>query len=127
MINLAVIELKVIIKYFIKITMIIGVIVGLTKYFSGFKTKLNIDKSSFLACLDTVIPSIRSVNKKAEETTKAKIEPLKMVLSVELGMIDSIEKSISENTNNETNNEETSENDKSNESSNQGQEKNLQS
>ena len=105
MINLAVIELKDIIKYFIKITMLIAVIVGLTKYFSGFKTKLNIDKSSFLACLDTVIPSIRSVNKKAEESTKAKIEPLKMVLSVELGMIDSIEKSISENTNNETNNE----------------------
>lgn len=91
MINLAVIELKDIIKYLIKITLLIAIIVGLTKYFSGFKTKLNIDKNSFLSCLDTVIPSIRSVNKK-EQNTKNNIEPLKMALGVELGMMDSIEK-----------------------------------
>ena len=35
MINLAVIELKDIIKYLIKITLLIAIIVGLTKYFSG--------------------------------------------------------------------------------------------
>ncbi len=91
MINLAVIELKDIIKYLIKITLLIAIIVGLTKYFSGFKTKLNIDKNSFLSCLDTVIPSIRSVNKK-EQNAKNNIEPLKMALGVELGMMDSIEK-----------------------------------
>ena len=89
--NLAVIELKDIIKYLIKITLLIAIIVGLTKYFSGFKTKLNIDKNSFLSCLDTVIPSIRSVNKK-EQNAKNNIEPLKMALGVELGMMDSIEK-----------------------------------
>ena len=91
MINLAVIELKDIIKYLIKITLLIAIIVGLTKYFSGFKTKLNIDKNSFLSCLDTVIPSIRSVNKK-EQNAKNNIEPLKMALGVELGIMDSIEK-----------------------------------
>ena len=91
MINLAVIELKDIIKYLIKITLLIAIIVGLTKYFSGFKTKLNIDKNSFLSCLDTVIPSIRSVNKK-EQNAKNNIETLKMALGVELGMMDSIEK-----------------------------------
>ena len=91
MINLAVIELKDIIKYLIKITLLIAIIVGLTKYFSGFKTKLNIDKNSFLSCLNTVIPSIRSVNKK-EQNAKNNIEPLKMALGVELGMMDSIEK-----------------------------------
>lgn len=91
MINLAVIELKDIIKYLIKITLLIAIIVGLTKYFSGFKTKLNIDKNSFLSCLDTVIPSIRSVNKK-EQNAKNNIEPLKMALGVELGMLDSIAK-----------------------------------
>lgn len=91
MINLAVIELKDIIKYFVKLTLIIVIIVGLTKYFSSLKTKLNIDKSSFLSCLDTVIPSIKSVNKK-EQSTKNNIEPLKMALGVELGMMDSIEK-----------------------------------
>lgn len=95
MINLAVVELKDIIKYLIKITLIIAIIVGLTKYFSSFKTKLNIDKNSFLSCLDTVIPSIQSVNKK-EESTETKIEPLKMALGVELGMMDSIEKDTEE-------------------------------
>lgn len=101
MINLAVIELRDIIKYLIKITLLIAIIVGLTKYFSGFKTKLNIDKNSFLSCLDTVIPSIRSVNKK-EQNSKNKIEPLKMALSMELGMIDSIEKDGNRETSGET-------------------------
>ena len=36
MINLAVIELKDILKYLIKITLLIVVVVGLTKYFSSF-------------------------------------------------------------------------------------------
>ena len=100
MINLAVFELRDIIKYLIKITLLVAIIVGLTKYFSSFKTKLNIDKNSFLSCLDTVIPSIRSVNKK-EQNTKNNIEPLKMALGVELGMMDSVEK----NDNGETNSE----------------------
>ena len=39
MINLAVIELKDIVKYLIKITLIIVIVVFLTKFFSGFKTK----------------------------------------------------------------------------------------
>ncbi len=102
MINLAVIDIKDIIKYFIKITVIIAVIVGFTKYFSSFKTKLNVDKNSFLACLDTVIPSIRSVNKKEDtSSTNAKVEPLKMALGVELGMMDSVEKNGNEETSND--------------------------
>ena len=89
MINLAVIELKDIIKYLMKITIVIAIVVILTKYFSGLKTKLNIDKNSFLACLDTVIPSIKNVNKKDENVSnKAKIEPLKMALGIELGMLE---------------------------------------
>ena len=94
MINLAVIELKDIIKYLVKLTILIVCVVMLTKYFSSFKTKLNIDKSSFLSCLDTVIPSIKNVNKKEESITgqtNKGIDPLKMALSVELSMIDSVE------------------------------------
>lgn len=89
MINLAVIELKDIVKYLVKITLLIVVVVGLTKYFSGFKTQLNISKNSFLSCLDTVIPSMKSVNKKEDNNIK-QIEPLKMPLGVELGMIDTV-------------------------------------
>ena len=107
MINLAVIELKDIIKYLVKITIIIGVVVFLTKYFSNFKTKLNVDKNSFLFCLDTVIPSISSVNKKEETSTaNSNVKPLKLALDLELGVIDSLSK-------NETNtvpNNETTEN-----------------
>ena len=107
MINLAVIELKDIIKYLVKITIIIGVVVFLTKYFSNFKTKLNVDKNSFLFCLDTVIPSISSVNKKEETiTANSNVKPLKLALNLELGVIDSLSK-------NETNtvpNNETTEN-----------------
>lgn len=107
MINLAVIELKDIIKYLVKITIIIGVLVFLTKYFSNFKTKLNVDKNSFLFCLDTVIPSISSVNKKEETiTANSNVKPLKLALDLELGVIDSLSK-------NETNtvpNNETTEN-----------------
>ena len=107
MINLAVIELKDIIKYLVKITIIIGVLVFLTKYFSNFKTKLNVDKNSFLFCLDTVIPSISSVNKKEETiTANSNVKPLKLALNLELGVIDSLSK-------NETNtvpNNETTEN-----------------
>lgn len=94
MINLAVIELKDIIKYLVKLTILIVCVVMLTKYFSSFKTKLNIDKNSFLSCLDTVIPSIKNVNKKEENTTSEtnkNIDSLKMALSLELSVIDSVE------------------------------------
>ena len=105
MINLAVVELKDIIKYLIKITLLITIVVFLTKYFSSFKTKLNLDKNAFLSCFDTVIPSIGSINKKEEitESTK-KIEPIKMALDVELGMMGSIVKN-GENVEDENNNQ----------------------
>lgn len=93
MINLAVIELKDIVKYLIRITLVIAIIVFLTKYFSSFKTKLNTEKNSFLSCLDTVIPSIKTVNKKEGNISETnKIEPLKLALGIELGVIDSLEK-----------------------------------
>ena len=99
MINLAVIELKDIVKYLIRITLIIVVVVFLTKYFSNFKTKLNTQKNSFLSCLDTVVPSIKTVNKKDENiNTSNKIEPLKLALGIELGVIDSIEQDSNDTT-----------------------------
>ena len=93
MINLAVIELKDIVKYLIKITLIIVIVVFLTKFFSGFKTKLNTEKNPLLECLDTVVPSISTVNKKETIIAETnKMEPLKMALEIELGVIDSLEK-----------------------------------
>ena len=99
MINLAVIELKDIIKYLIKITIVILISIGLTKFFSSFKTKLNIEKNSLLSCFDVVIPSIAEINNKdktTKEVDKNEVKPLKMVLETELGVIDSLEKNVQE-------------------------------
>lgn len=109
MINLAVIELKDIVKYLIKITITIVVVVALTKFFSSFKTKLNIDKNSFLSCLDVTIPSIKLSNKgkeSAETQGKQTQKPLKMALEVELGILDSLEKEKSEQKNENSQNQE---------------------
>ena len=109
MINLAVIELKDIVKYLIKITILIVTIVTLTKFFSGFKTKINIEKKSFLSCLDIVIPSIKNINEKNNKDDTNKIKPLKLALGVELGMMDSIEKNENENEKSEEKSEDSNE------------------
>ena len=91
MINLAVIELKDIIKYLVRITLVIVIVVALTKFFAGFKTTLNTEKNPLLECLDTVVPSISAVNKKETKIAdKNKLDPLKMALSIELSMMDTL-------------------------------------
>lgn len=106
MINLAVIELRDIIKYLLKIAILIVVVISLTKFFSNFKTKINIEKNSFLSCLDITIPSIKNVNKNDENIQeKSEIKPLKIALNIELGMMDSITKNNEENIQEENNNQ----------------------
>ena len=106
MINLAVIELRDIIKYLLKITILIVIVMSLTKFFSNFKTKINIEKNSFLSCLDITIPSIKSANKENENMQlKEDIKPLKLALDIELGMIDSISKNNEENIQEENDNQ----------------------
>ena len=92
MINLAVVEIKDIIKYLVKLTIVITIIIALTRYFSGLKTKLNTDDISskpFMICLDTVIPSIKNVNYNDEKVAE-KLNPLKMAFGVEIGMINAL-------------------------------------
>lgn len=95
MINLAVVEMKDVIKYLVKITIIITIVVALTRYFSSFKiknSKEGNDKYTLLSCLDTVIPNIKDVNNKSNNSQNNNSKkPLRMVLGVELGMMDSIE------------------------------------
>ena len=98
MINLAVIEMKDIIKYLVRLTIIITIVIALTRYFSNFRTEVqnSAQEYTFLSCLDTVIPSIESVNNSNnDENTNFNItEPLKMPFGIELGMMDSIEKNV---------------------------------
>lgn len=90
MINMAVFSLKDIIKYLIKLTIIIAIVIGFTRYFYTAKenianqTKL-INVTSLISCLDITIPGIASVNKNSEE--KIEINPLRKNLELELGML----------------------------------------
>lgn len=96
MINLAVIDVKDIIKYLVRITIIITVVVTLTRYFLEFRTDLQnqtvqIQTESFLYCFDAVIPGIEEVNgQDEEELYHSTDDKLKMMLGVELGMIDNL-------------------------------------
>lgn len=99
MINLAVIEMKDVIKYLVRITVVITIAVALTRYFLSFRTSVQVAAEgiygqTFLGCLDTVIPSIKSINHSSEEKNQKskKDGVLKETLKVELGMIDTVEK-----------------------------------
>ena len=96
MINLAVIEMKDIIKYLVRITIVITIVVFLTRYFSEIKTNFQsqtekIEQQSFLSCLDTIVPSMKEINVEDEEELYHNAGGgLKTALGVELGMMDSI-------------------------------------
>lgn len=95
MINLAVIEMKDIIKYLVRITIIIAVVVTLTRYFLEYRTDLQnqtarLSGETFLSCLDTVVPGIKEINEKDEDDLHHESESYKKVLGVELGMLDNL-------------------------------------
>ncbi len=90
MINMAVFSLKDIIKYLIKLTIIIAIVIGFTRYFYTAKENIanqtkEINGFSLISCLDITIPGIASVNKNREE--KIEINPLRKNLELELGML----------------------------------------
>ena len=95
MINMAVISLKDIIKYLLKITLVIAVVVGLIQYFSHAKENANkaniLSQNTLLSCIDITVPGIASLNH-SEDTNKQKenIEPLKVALGIELEMFTSV-------------------------------------
>lgn len=96
MINLAVFNLKDIIKYLIKITVIIAVVISLIKIFSTAKDNVAsqtqaFKKVSFLSCLDTTIPGIASLNHQKENNIPITKNPLETFLGIELGMLSSLE------------------------------------
>lgn len=93
MINLAVIEMKDIIKYLVRITIIIAVVVTLTRYFLEYRTNLQnqtarLGEESFLSCFDTVVPGIKTMNQK--DDLHSEINSYKKFLGVELGMLDNL-------------------------------------
>lgn len=95
MINMAVISLKDIIKYLLKLTIAVAMLLGMIKYFSSSKTKLGkldaFQTDTFLSCLDIAVPGIANVNQE-EKKEKVSLEPLKLALGIELEMITSVSK-----------------------------------
>lgn len=94
MINMAVLNLKDIVKYLIKITLVIAMVIGLTKYFSTAKASVvkkaeELEGISFTSCLDVTIPGIEN-NKSNEKTEEVQISPLEKMLYLNLGMLNSL-------------------------------------
>ena len=93
MINLAVIEIKDIAKYLVRIMIVVTIIYALTRYFFSGKNNMQnvtmkLGSKSFTICFDTTVPAIKQVNNKDEDNNKQ--EPLKKALQVELGMMNSL-------------------------------------
>lgn len=101
MVNVTVINRKDAIKYLVRIGIAIIIVGVLTRYFSGLKetdiSKIAKQKeenqNAFISCLDDTIPTIEQVNMGENITTENNsVTPLKLALSQELGVLDSIEK-----------------------------------
>lgn len=90
MINMAVVNVKDVIKYFFKITILIVIILATVKYFSQgkdeIKRKVNeIDnKILFKICLNSALPITNINNIENQNTKETLIEPLKLALNMEL-------------------------------------------
>lgn len=94
MINLAVINLKDIVKYLLKISIIITILWIFSRFFSNFKEKRieisnTMDLSKLVICLDETIPGIKQMKNSDEilEIDVKKIDPLKTMLQTQLGML----------------------------------------
>lgn len=95
MINMAVISLKDIVQYIIKITIVIAIIIAITRFVSNKKVTDKsleiIQNNSFVSCLDVTIPGISALSEKEEKVSRSAINPLQMAFEVELEMLSAIE------------------------------------
>lgn len=108
MINLAVLNLKDIIKYLLKFLLIIIILWSFSKFFSKAKIKqtnlgISLDNSKFLECLDETIPGMKQLNEKEIELEIKNNNPLKTMLKIELSMIDNIKEKNIKNVSEEEN------------------------
>lgn len=95
MINLAVLNLKDIIKYLLKFLLIIIILWSFSKFFSPIKIKqtnlgISIDNNKFLECLDETIPGMKQLNDKEMVADIKNNNPLKTMLKLELSMLNNI-------------------------------------
>ncbi len=98
MINMAVVNLKDIMKYLLKITILIIVVVSITKYLSQnqYNIKNQIqgtnNKDLLISLVNIALPMTNTKNISETSTKLASIDPLKLALGIELKAIESLEK-----------------------------------
>ena len=98
MINMAVVNLKDIMKYLLKITILIIVVVSITKYLSQnqYNIKNQIqgtnNKDLLISLVNIALPMTNTKNIGETSTKLASIDPLKLALGIELKAIESLEK-----------------------------------
>lgn len=102
MINLAVLNLKDIIKYLLKFLLIIIILWSFSKFFSPTKIKqtnlgISIDNNKFLECLDETIPGMKQLNDKEIVADIKNNNPLKTMLKLELSMLNNIKEKQTKN------------------------------
>ncbi len=92
MINLAVINIKDVVKYLVKLITIIVVVVGIARYFSVVKenkqSKIQLFNYSLISCLDQTIPAIKNVN---NAEVKQEEKPIyEKILDMQIGMTSNV-------------------------------------
>lgn len=114
MINMAVVNLKDAIKYIIKITVLISIVIGVTKYFSQNQSNVKVqvqginNKDFMVSLLNIALPIASTINSNETVKKTAELDPLKMALKVEIKSMDLIEEQNNEkeiNNNNTENSE----------------------
>ena len=94
---MTVISLKDIIRYLIKIVIVIVILLLFSKLFlnssEGRDKSINfINQNQLISCLDETIPAIKEVNGKQDDIEEIKsIEPLKVLLGMQLSVIDNLQ------------------------------------
>ena len=93
MFNVAVVNIKEILKYLVSITITLCLLMLVTRYFSSLSKdeicQLEIMQKSLLVCLDETIPGIKETNRELNNTDEEQIkqnEILGEILKIELAM-----------------------------------------
>ena len=104
MINMAVLNLKDIIKYIAKITILVTAVIGITKYLSQNQSNIKNqiqetnNKKMMRSFINIALPIINTENINESSAKLASINPLKLVLGIELEAINCLEETKDEKT-----------------------------
>ena len=102
MINMAVLNLKDIIKYIVKITILVTVVIGITKYLSQNQSNIKNqiqetnNKKLMTSFINIALPVTNTESINETSTKLASIDPLKLALGMELKVINSLEETKNE-------------------------------